>query len=95
MLTKALSPCAQEKKQENKEEKEEKGVKYHRVERSSSFVKRSIRMPDSADLSQIKVRALHSQEPWTVLCRIRCLWKVALAAAALGRVHNMSYIVSG
>lgn len=41
--------------QEHKEDKEEKGVKYHRVERSSSFVKRSIRMPDSADLSNIKV----------------------------------------
>jgi HSP20 family protein len=43
-----------ENKHENKQEKEEKGVKYHRVERSSSFVKRSIRMPDSADLTQIK-----------------------------------------
>ncbi|KAK9836153.1 hypothetical protein WJX81_005290 [Elliptochloris bilobata] len=43
-----------ETKHENKGDKEEKGVKYHRVERSSSFVKRSIRMPDSADLSQIK-----------------------------------------
>ena len=30
-------------------------MKYHRVERNSSFVKRSIRMPDSADLSHIKV----------------------------------------
>lgn len=30
------------------------------MERSSSFVKRSIRMPDSADLSQIKVHALHA-----------------------------------
>ena len=62
MLTEAVSPCAQESKHEDKTEKEEQGVKYHRVERSSSFVKRSIRMPDSADLSQIKVRALHSQD---------------------------------
>ena len=57
VLTSASLPCAQEKK----EDKDEKGVKYHRVERSSSFVKRSIRMPDSADLSQIKVRLLHGQ----------------------------------
>jgi len=42
--------------QEREDKDEKQGVKYHRVERSSGFVKRSIRMPDSADLSQIKVR---------------------------------------
>lgn len=42
--------------QEKEDNGEKHGVKYHRVERSSGFVKRSIRMPDSADLSQIKVR---------------------------------------
>ena len=42
--------------QEREDKDEKQGVKYHRVERSSGFVKRSIRMPDSADLSQIKVQ---------------------------------------
>lgn len=32
------------------------GVKYHRSERSSLYVSRSIRMPDTADLSQIKAK---------------------------------------
>ena len=31
-------------------------VKLHRVERSTTFMKRSLRMPDSADLSKITAR---------------------------------------
>ncbi|KAK9828839.1 hypothetical protein WJX72_002344 [[Myrmecia] bisecta] len=38
------------------EEKEENGVKYHRMERSSTFARRAIRMPETADLSKITAR---------------------------------------
>lgn len=44
----------QESKTED--EKEEKGVRYHRSERSSSFMRRSIRMPETADLQAIKAK---------------------------------------
>ncbi|KAK9804373.1 hypothetical protein WJX72_009754 [[Myrmecia] bisecta] len=44
-------------KSAGKEEvKEENGVKYHRVERSSTFASRAIRMPETADLSNISAR---------------------------------------
>ncbi|KAK9819962.1 hypothetical protein WJX72_004492 [[Myrmecia] bisecta] len=35
-------------------EKEEKDVKWHRMERQVDFARRSIRLPDNADLSKIK-----------------------------------------
>jgi HSP20 family molecular chaperone IbpA len=47
---------AVEKSTANEEKKEEEGVKYHRVERSSAFVQRQIRLPDSADLSKITAK---------------------------------------
>ena len=49
-------------KAEKKEEKEEEGGtgktggRWHRKERSSTFVQRSLRMPESADLENIKAR---------------------------------------
>jgi HSP20 family protein len=48
-------------KAEKKEEKEEEGGtgetgRWHRKERSRSFVQRSIRMPESADLENIKAK---------------------------------------
>ncbi|CAK0787818.1 hypothetical protein CVIRNUC_011040 [Coccomyxa viridis] len=39
---------------EKKEKKEENGIKYHRVERSSAFVQRRMRLPESADMSKVK-----------------------------------------
>ncbi|KAK9806133.1 hypothetical protein WJX72_002796 [[Myrmecia] bisecta] len=45
-----------EKTAGKEEDKEENGIKYHRVERSSTFARRSIRMPESADLSKIAAR---------------------------------------
>lgn len=45
-----------EKSAGKEEDKEENGVKYHRLERSSTFARRSIRMPESADLSKISAR---------------------------------------
>lgn len=45
-----------ESKGEKKEDKDEEGVKYHRVERHSSFVSRSLRMPTNADLDNIKAK---------------------------------------
>jgi HSP20 family protein len=36
------------------DKKEDNGVKYHRVERSSAFVQRRVRLPESADMSKIK-----------------------------------------
>lgn len=42
---------------EGKEEtKEKEGVRYHRRERSSNFARRSIRMPETADLGKIHAR---------------------------------------
>lgn len=38
------------------EQKEEEGVKYHRVERSSQFVQRRVRLPESANLSKIAAK---------------------------------------
>ena len=48
-------------KAEKKETKDEEGGtaktgRWHRKERSTSFVQRSLRMPDSADLENIKAR---------------------------------------
>jgi HSP20 family protein len=45
-----------EKTAGKEETKEEKGVKYHRQERSSTFASRSIRMPETADLGKIGAR---------------------------------------
>jgi HSP20 family protein len=42
--------------QEKKEDKEEQGVKFHRYERSSQFVGRALRMPDNANLEQVRAR---------------------------------------
>ena len=41
-------------KEQKEEEKDEGGVKWHRVERSSMFSGRALRMPDTADLGSIK-----------------------------------------
>eukprot|EP00884_Botryococcus_braunii_P023275 jgi/Botrbrau1/9631/Bobra.0131s0011.1 len=37
-------------------EGEDKGVKFHRSERSSMFMQRSIRLPETADLAKIKAK---------------------------------------
>lgn len=41
---------------EKKEDKEEEGVKWHRVERHSSFVQRSLRMPANAELDNVHAK---------------------------------------
>ena len=41
---------------QKEEAKEEEGVKWHRSERSRTFQKRSIRMPDDADMEHVKAR---------------------------------------
>ncbi|KAK9905525.1 hypothetical protein WJX75_001564 [Coccomyxa subellipsoidea] len=38
------------------EDKEEEGVKYHRMERSSQFVQRRVRLPESANLAKITAK---------------------------------------
>ena len=43
-------------KEEKTEEKEEQGVKYHRMERHNQFVQRSLRMPENANLDDIKAK---------------------------------------
>lgn len=43
-----------ESKQETQEEKEEQGVKWHHSERSRFFMKRSLRLPETADMENIK-----------------------------------------
>ncbi|KAG7670903.1 hypothetical protein Ndes2526B_g01332 [Nannochloris sp. 'desiccata'] len=43
-------------KGEKSEEREEKGVKYHRVERHQQFMSRSLRMPENAVLDDIKAK---------------------------------------
>jgi HSP20 family protein len=43
-------------KGEKSEEREEQGVKYHRVERHQQFMSRSLRMPENAALDNIKAK---------------------------------------
>ncbi|KAL4433243.1 hypothetical protein ABPG77_003291 [Micractinium sp. CCAP 211/92] len=45
-----------ETSQEQKEEKEEEGRKWHRYERSSQFVGRALRMPEGANMDAIRAR---------------------------------------
>lgn len=45
-----------ETKQAKEETKEEKGVKWHRYERSSSYMGRALRMPENADLDKLKAK---------------------------------------
>lgn len=43
-------------KSEKEEDKEEGGVKWHRTERRSTFVQRALRLPESANMDDIKAR---------------------------------------
>jgi HSP20 family molecular chaperone IbpA len=45
-----------EKDAGNEETKEQDGVKWHRVERAHTYYRRSLRMPDAADMSKIKAK---------------------------------------
>lgn len=45
-----------EKEDKRGEDKEEQGVRYHRMERSSQYVRRTVRMPETANLDQIKAK---------------------------------------
>ncbi|DBA76302.1 hypothetical protein WJX77_004823 [Trebouxia sp. C0004] len=45
-----------EKEDKRGEDKEEQGVRYHRMERSSQFVRRTVRMPETANLDEIKAK---------------------------------------
>lgn len=45
-----------EKQAEKEEEKEEAGRKFHRYERNYNFVGRALRMPDNANLEQVKAK---------------------------------------
>jgi HSP20 family protein len=45
-----------EKEAGSDEDKEADNVKWHRVERAHSYYRRSLRMPDAADLSNIKAK---------------------------------------
>ena len=56
-----------EKTQEKREEKEQAGRKYHRWERSSTFVGRALRMPDAADLDKASALASCGMPWWTCL----------------------------
>jgi HSP20 family protein len=43
-------------KGEKAEEREDQGVKYHRVERHQQFMSRSLRLPDNANADEIKAK---------------------------------------
>ncbi|DBB11301.1 hypothetical protein WJX82_006811 [Trebouxia sp. C0006] len=45
-----------EKEDKRGEDKEEQGVRYHRMEQSSQYVRRTVRMPETANLDQIKAK---------------------------------------
>lgn len=51
-----LSLSVERKQQKQDEPAEENGVTVHRVERSASFMRRSLRLPKTADLSHITAR---------------------------------------
>ena len=42
-----------ESKKENKKDTEENGIKWHHSERSHTFMKRSLRLPETADLENV------------------------------------------
>lgn len=62
----SLSVQKSESKEDKKEDENGK-VKYHRTERSSAWVQRSLRLPESADLSKISAKytdgVLHMEVP--------------------------------
>jgi len=45
-----------QKAEQKQDKKEEANWKYHRTERSSTFVRRSLRLPEHADLSKISAK---------------------------------------
>ena len=45
-----------EQQEEREDKGEESGVKYHRVERSSHFQRRAMRLPENADLSNVAAK---------------------------------------
>lgn len=45
-----------QKAKSKEDEKVEEGVKVHRAERSSAFVRRSLRLPEHADLSKVSAK---------------------------------------
>jgi HSP20 family protein len=51
-----LSISVEKAAQQEERKEEEGGVKWHRVERSTSYSRRAIRMPDSADLTHVTAK---------------------------------------
>ena len=45
-----------EKEQQHEEQKAEAGITWHRVERSSQYQRRALRLPDNADLSKVSAK---------------------------------------
>ena len=45
-----------ESKEEKNEEREESGMKWHRIERSSQFQKRALRLPENANMQDISAK---------------------------------------
>ncbi|KAL3141824.1 hypothetical protein ABBQ32_004496 [Trebouxia sp. C0010 RCD-2024] len=45
-----------EKEDKRDDNRAEQGVRYHRIERTCQFVRRTVRMPETADLDQIKAK---------------------------------------
>lgn len=47
---------AVDKREEKEDDKEEGGVKVHRRERSTRFIRRQLRLPDNADLGKVNAK---------------------------------------
>ena len=66
-VEKDLLTLSVESKSEKTDKKKEDGVTWHHTERSSSFMKRCIRMPETADLDNVKASyqdgTLHVEVP--------------------------------
>eukprot|EP00887_Chlorella_sp_A99_P007407 scaffold2.g7407.t1 len=56
LLDKDILRIKVDKSTEKEEKKEEAGRKWHRYERSSTFVGRALRMPESADMEKVRAK---------------------------------------
>ena len=57
-----------DQKQEREDKGEESGVKYHRIERTSQFQRRAMRMPENACLEEGKMKASYENGTLKVCC---------------------------
>ena len=85
----------QDKKQDDKGK-----LKYHRTERSSTWVQRSLRLPESADLSKISAKyadGVLQMEVGTrrLLCRVAACLMSHYPSALASRCASLRSMTSG